>query len=231
MVCFQWNSGYRDYKPEYVNILARGVQRHLPIPHKFFCVTEETNGFSSDVTVIPTPDLAREVGKIPSPEGPKFPSSYRRLWAFSEEAKCLGDRVMMLDIDCVITGDLSPLFEPQDDFIGWRPSSQWGKSSRVAGGTWLLRTGTRTVVWTSFSKEAAARARSAGFRGSDQAWISYVLGAHVKVWKQNCGIYQAQQMKKAAFKVLPADARIVHFNGGFKVWAARDIPWIKTAWQ
>lgn len=231
IVCFQWRTGFRDYLPEYVNILARSVKRHLPIPHKFFCVTDETQGFSSDVEVIETPARARELGQMASPEGPRFPSSYRRLWAFSEEAKCLGDRVMMLDIDCVITGDLSPLFEPQDDFVGWRPSSLWGKENRVAGGTWLLRTGTKTKVWTEFSKEAAAKARAAGFRGSDQAWISYRLGSKVALWPQHCGIYQAQQMKKHGFKVLPADARIVHFNGTVKPWSLRQIPWVAKHWS
>jgi hypothetical protein len=230
IVCFQWNTGYRDYRAEYVNVLARSVRRHLPIPHTFYCVTDETKGFSRDVEVVPTPDAAREIGNIGSPEGPRFPASYRRLWTFSEEAKCLGDRVMMLDIDCVITGDMSPLFQPQDDFVGWRPSSLWGKENRVAGGTWLLRTGTRTEVWTEFSKDAARRARAAGFRGSDQAWMSYRLGKKVALWPQHCGIYQAQQMKKHGFRVLPLDAKIVHFNGGSKAWQLQHIPWIAANW-
>lgn len=227
VVCFQWNNGYREYLPEYVNILARAVKRHLPIPHRFFCVTDETKGFSADVEVIETPEKAREFGRMPSPEGPRFPSSYRRLWAFSEEAKCLGDRVMMLDIDCVITGDLTPLFAPQDDFVGWRPSSLWGKENRVAGGTWLHRTGTKTELWNEFSAEAARKARAAGFRGSDQAWISYRLGPKVALWPQHSGIYQAQQMKKQGFNVLPKDARIVHMNGRVKPWALRHIPWVR----
>jgi hypothetical protein len=58
-----------------------------------------------------------------SPEGPRFPSSYRRLWTFSDDARLLGDRVMMIDIDAVVTGDLGPLFAPDDDFVGWVPSS------------------------------------------------------------------------------------------------------------
>jgi hypothetical protein len=230
VVCFQWNSGFREYLPEYVNALARGVKRHLPLPHKFFCVTDETDGFSSDVQVVPTPPEARELGRLASPEGPRFPASYRRLWTFSDEARCLGERVLMLDIDCIVTGDLSPLFAPQDDFVGWRPSSLWGKEERIAGGTWLLRTGTRTDVWTKFSRASAAAARAAGYRGSDQAWMSYCLGRKVPLWPQHCGIYQAQQMKKQGFKVLPKDARIVHFNGGLKSWSPqlRDIPWIRT---
>jgi hypothetical protein len=226
VVCFQWNTGYREYRPEYVNALARGVKRNLPVPHRFVCITEETKGFSAEVEVFPTPREALDAAKIQSPEGPRFPSSYRRLWAFSEEAKALGDRILMLDIDCIITSNLEPLLEPQDDFIGWRPSSLWGKEQRVAGGTWLLKAGSRTDVWTNFSRQGVARARAAGYRGSDQAWISYCMGPNVSLWPQHCGIYQAQQMKKQGFRVLPKDARIVHFNGGAKAWTLRHIPWI-----
>lgn len=230
-VCvYQWNTGYRDYRPEYVNVLARMVKRHLPMPHRFICVTDETKGFSADVEVMATPEAARTAGKVLSPEGPRFPSSYRRLWTFSEEARCLGDRVMLLDIDCAITGDLSPLFEPVDDFVGWRPTSAWGTTNRVAGGTWLLRTGTRTKVWTSFSARGVGKARTAGYRGSDQAWISYCLASNVAVWPKSCGIYQAQQMKVNRFEVLPDDARIVHFNGRVKSWDLLSIPWIRKSW-
>src|SRR5262245_1009645 len=128
VVCFQWNNGFRAYRPEYVNRLARGIRRHLPLAHTFYCVTDEQKGFAPEVTVIETPKKARELGDILSPEGPRFPSSYRRLWAFSEDAKALGDRLMMLDIDCMPMSDLSTLFEPEDDFVGWRPNSVWGKS-------------------------------------------------------------------------------------------------------
>jgi hypothetical protein len=230
--CFQWNSGYREYKPEYVNILARGYKRNLSIPHRFVCVTEETKGFSRDVEVFPLPPEALEAARLASPEGPRFPASYRRLWAFSEQAKVLGDWILMTDIDCVVTGQVDPLIQyaldKHHDFVGWRPSSLWGVEDRIAGGNWLLRTGTRTEVWTGFCKESAIRARQAGYRGSDQAYLSYCLAKTAAIWPQHCGIYQAQQMKKQGFKVLPKDARIVHFNGRVKGWDLKNIPWIRS---
>lgn len=232
VVCFQWNSGYREYLPEYVNVLARAYKRNLSIPHRFICVTEETQGFSSDVEVLKLPEAAMQAAGMASPEGPRFPSSYRRLWAFSEEAKCLGDWVLMTDIDCIVTGSVDPLIQfaldGGHDFVGWRPSSLWGVEDRIAGGNWLLRTGTRTQVWTSFCKESALKARRVGYRGSDQAYISYVLAKTAAIWPQHCGIYQAQQMKKQGFRVLPKDARIVHFNGRVKPWNLKQIPWIST---
>lgn len=235
VVCFQWNTGFRQYLPEYVNVLARGYKRNLSMPHRFVCVTEETNGFSSDVEVFPLPPEALEAARLASPEGPRFPASYRRLWAFSEQAKALGDWILMTDIDCVVTGPVDPLIqyalENGHDFVGWRPSSLWGIEDRIAGGNWLLRAGSRAQVWNKFSREAAVKARKVGYRGSDQAWISYCLAKTAAVWPRHCGIYQAQQMKKHGFRLLPVDAKIVHFNGALKPWSFGNVPWINSAWK
>ena len=233
-LCFHWNNGFRDYRPEHVNILARAILAKCPFPHRFVCITEETDGFSSDVEVMPLPKEAEAVARIKSVEGDRFPSSYRRLWALSDAARCLGDRVMMLDIDCAVTADLGPLFEYEQDFVGWRPNSSWGSKwkKRVGGGTWLLRTGTCAHIWSDFVSDPMVlikRARAADYRGSDQAILSFYLAETCTVWPQDAGIYQAQQMRSHGFKQLPKDARIVHFNGGRKPWDIKNIPWIAEA--
>lgn len=231
--CFQWNNGFRAYLPEYVNVLARSVRRHLPIDHRFYCITDETEGFGKDVTLVPLPREARALAEMPSPMGRKFPSSFRRLWLFSQEAAALGERIFLLDIDCVITGDLSPLFDPKDDFVGWRPNFIWGNGDRIGGGTWLLRAGTRTSLWERMLSDPAhwiMKARRANYAGSDQAIMSYLLKG-CAVWPKDSGIYQAQDMKRTHKYKLPSDARIVHFNGAQKPWQMRNIPWVKEHWR
>jgi hypothetical protein len=223
-VCFQWNTGFRAYTPERVNTLAKGVKKYYPKPHRFICVTDEIYGFNSDVEVIRLPESARWVTKIPSPEGTRFPSSYRRLWCFSEEAKSLGSRIMQLDIDCLITGNLEPLFDYPDDFVGWRPNAVWGNSQRIGGGTWLLRTGTHTRIWDTLSTDGIRRARRMGWRGSDQAWLSYNLAATCKVWPREEGIYQKQD-GVYEWSEPPANAKIIHFNGPKKYWQT-SAPWV-----
>lgn len=235
VVCFQWNAGFRAYRPEYVNALARGYRRNLSIPHKFVCITDDTEGFSSDVVVMPLPDAARKVAKWPSPEGPNYPASYRRLWLFSKEAREIADVVLMTDIDCVVTGGIDPLVQYMDraraDFVGWRPPTTWNGVIRVAGGSWLLRTGACSEVWERLSPEGLVAARKSGQYGSDQAWISYCLARTCAVWPEGNGIYEAQSMRPNKFRVLPHDARIVHFNGAQKPWEMTDIPWIRDNWD
>jgi hypothetical protein len=231
VVCFLWCDGSRDYRPEHVDVLARAVRRNLPVEHEFVCITDE-KGFFSGVRVIAPPDTSRRLAGIKTPEGGAFPSSYRRLWLFSDEARAIADRILLLDVDCVVTRDLSPLLAPEDDFVGWRPNYAWGTGKRLGGGTWLLRTGSRPEVWGEFSEEGILAARFAGFRGSDQAWISYKLASSAPVWPKNAGIYQSQDMRASGYRSLPADARIVHFNGMPKPWdLAGRIEWIRRHWQ
>ena len=206
------------------------VARHLPEKHRFICVTDETRGFSADVEVLPTPESAKRVGAHRSPEGARFPSCYRRLWMFSDEATVLGDRVLLVDIDLIVTADLRPLFGRTEEFVGWRPFRDWGNKARFGGGIYLMTPGARTRVWTDFTGAAAIqRARSMGYRGSDQAWISYKLASSESYFDRDSGIYSIRDLDTAK-PLLPRDARIVQFNGPTKPWDSR-IPWVREHFQ
>jgi hypothetical protein len=229
-VAFLWNEGYREYLPEHANALARQVARHCPEPHRFVCITDETGDFSKGVEVMRLPESARAIAELRSPEGAAFPACYRRLWLFSADAKALGERVVLLDVDCLVVGNLAPLLTHKGDFVGYRPSKCWGKEERIAGGTWMHRTGTMTWVWENFVADPAgciARAREAGWRGSDQAYLSHVLHGKYALWPQHIGIYQAQD-GTARWQRPPENARIAHFNGPTKPWSL-PIPWIQEA--
>jgi hypothetical protein len=89
----------------------------------------------------------------------------------------------------------------------------------------LLRTGTHPEVWENLSAEGIARAKAEGWRGSDQAWLSYCLADKCKVWPRDCGIYQKQDK---VYGGPPANAKIIHFNGEPKYWQM-DMPWIREA--
>ena len=231
MVCYLWNDGSREFLPQHVNVLQRMVSRHLSEPHRFICITDEKReSFNDGVEVFPTPPAARHVGENRSPEGARFPSCYRRLWTFSDEARELGEQVLLLDVDLVVVGDLAPIMACDADFMGWRPFRDWGRKMRFGGGIYLLKTGTRTEVWKRFEgAQSIVKARTAGFRGSDQAWISYVLGDREPYWQRDSGIYSIRDMSGSE-AVLPKDARLVQFNGPTKPWRS-PLPWVKEHWR
>jgi hypothetical protein len=205
----------------------------------FACVTDgfDKGLFNEHVEVIDTPPEALALADLKNPEGERFPSSYRRIWTFSKDARCLGDRVLVLDVDCVITRSLEPLFDfSPADFVGWRPSSAWGKRGRLGGGTWLHRTGTLTHLWEQFIRDPNASiedAKQAGWNGSDQALLSHWLADRVPVWPEGHGIMQSQDYKtknKRDEWPLPESARICHFNGRRKPWDC-EWSWVKEHWR
>src|SRR5690606_8165035 len=201
----------------------------LPIEHRFVCITDDARSING-VDVMPTPPAAREQAKLRTPEGARFPSCYRRLWVFSDEARAIADRVLLVDIDVLLLRDVSPLVAPTEDFVGWRPMARWGhNNSRIGGGLYLLRTGARTEVWTRFrGAESIAEARAAGYRGSDQAWLSYVLQG-CALYGPEAGIYSIRDLRNG--RVLPpSNARLVQHNGTRKPWSSR-VPWVRRAWS
>lgn len=223
-VCFKWD-GNRQYDAWHVNALAKALHKRYKEPHRVICVTDEPDGITCET--MPLPASAQFTKDIQSPEGGRFPSSYRRLWCFSDEAKCLGERIMLLDIDAMIVGDIRPLLNVEADFIGWRPNMSWGKQNRVAGGTWLLRTGSCSSVWESFRKNPTAeimKAKRDGWRGSDQAYISYKLQG-CRIWPKDAGIY-GKQDGVGKWRYPKKDARIVHFNGNQKPWES-GMKWVR----
>lgn len=225
----------RIFLPGHVNTLARACARHLS-GHRFVCVADKSDGLEPHVEWLKTPDAAAALSELRSPEGERFPSCYRRLWVFSEEARVLGDHILTTDIDAVVLRDLAPLFDTPGDFVGWRPYRDWGRRLRFGGGTYLLRTGTRTEVWTRFrGQESIVEARAAGFRGSDQAWLSYLLAEKEPYFGKDAGIYSVRDLGPGLN--LPSDARIVHFNGHTKPWHYHaDLrllggQWVRAHWR
>jgi hypothetical protein len=226
----------RSFKPEYVVQLAARVREHLPIPHRFICITDEPpEGKPGEGVVwLPTPAAALAAGSVRSPEGDRFPSCYRRLWAQSEAAaRELSEWVLLIDMDLVPVADWSPLIRPTLPFIGWRPYRDWGRQKRIGGGIYGFQPGANRHVWDDFIKDpraAVAEARVAGFRGSDQAWLSYKLAHKVPIYGRDTGIYSIRDLGHT--HDLPKDARMVQFNGPVKPWGYRGpAEWVARHWN
>jgi hypothetical protein len=227
-------SAPRFFKPEHVNRLAELFALHLPVPHRFVCISDELEGFSERVTVIKTPPEAVTAGRVRSPEGNRFPSCFRRLWAQSEDAaKILSERCLAGDIDMLPVNDLTPVVSRDEPFVGWRPFRDWGKQTRIGGGLQLFTPGANPKVWDDFIRNphaAVAEARAAGFRGSDQAWLSYKLAHKVPIWNRDSGLYSIRDLGND--HKLPADARLVQFNGPDKMWSYRGpASWVAQHWK
>lgn len=217
IVTFKWNTpGYRAvFISEHVNTLRRMVRRHYKSPHRFICITDDPEGLDDGVEALPIWDDHKNV---PNPTGGGRPSCYRRLKLFDPAmSEILGDRFVMLDLDCVICGDLSPLFDRPEDVVFWKsPTKEWPYN----GAMMMANTGARPQVWRDFDPiESPKLTQAIGYRGSDQAWISYKLGWGEAVWTVDDGVYYYGVMRSR--RILPPNARIVFTTGGSAPWTLR----------
>lgn len=224
----------RYFKPEHVIRLAELFKKHLKVEHRLVCITDEPHDNTGNVTWIKTPEAALAADRVRSPEGNRFPSCYRRLWAQSAAAaEILSPRVLAGDIDMLPVNDLTPVVDRNEPFVGWRPFRDWGKHMRIGGGLQLFTPGAHPEIWADFIKNpsaAVAQARAAGFRGSDQAWLSYKVAHKVPVWGRDSGLYSIRDL--GPDHELPADARLVQFNGPDKMWSYRGrARWVAEHWR
>lgn len=232
-VSWKWKPAFGRYRSDFaasaVNVWASMVDRHAGEPHELVCVTDDPKGIDKRVRVI-TPQgewqtLWEQWARIPNPSSPVNPSCYRRLALFHPEAARLfqAEYLVSMDLDVVITGALQPLFARRENFRIWggqtvQPRAQvlynWANGSLMA-----LRAGAQPQVYTRFDpRSSPAEAHRAGCRGSDQGWISYVLGKQIAIWGTVDGVYSYRNHILPAGGRLPAGARLVAFHGRHDPW-------------
>lgn len=241
-VTWKWDvPGYeRRFTMAQVDILQAMIARHYKKPHVFVCIADESPGLEARrphgqdkfYQIWSMPPAVRPFADIVSPHGARFPSCYRRLWNFSLEAQKLGERIVAIDIDAIITGDITDLFDRTEDFVGWTDArGSWG--GKVAGGLYMLRTGSKAHVWNDFDPiDSPKLVTHAGLSGSDQGWMSFCLYPPDGQFTVQDGVYSIKWLEPG--KPLPLNCKIVSTPGKLKPWhdeLQKKHPWIKRHWR
>lgn len=231
VVCFKWKPypGYRSkFESAHVNVLRAMVERHYSKPHRFICITDDPEGLDSRVEVVPLWD---DFSQMQSPHGRRYPSCYRRLKMFSPEIKDLvGERFVMMDLDCVVVGDLEPLWDRDEDFVAWGGTN---RTTHYNGSMMLMTAGARKQVWEEFDPDISPiKSVNAGQFGSDQGWISFKLGKGEAMWDTSDGVYSYVVHLSPRRELLPKNARLVFFNGKIDPWSydAQRLAWVRKYW-
>jgi hypothetical protein len=227
-------SGARSFQSKHVNVVYAMVARWYQRPFRFVCLTDEAKGLDERIEARPLPV---RFDQLANPLGPRFPNCYCRLWTFSREAAELGERIFQLDIDVMITGDLCPLVDRDEDFVGWTDKRfGWEK---IAGGAFLLRTGALPDVWEDFDPASSpCRAAAAGFQGSDQGWMSYKL-SNGNAQSKSIGAWSGEGLIKINWTSRdsyspPVGARMIFTSGAKPPWdksLRREYPWVRKVWR
>jgi len=244
VVCWKWkpiNPHFRSkFSAEHVNTFARMVARNFHEPHEVVCVTDDPTGIDSSIRVVPLWDDFRT---IPSPLGIEYPACYSRVRAFSRDMRdILGPRFISVDLDCVITGDVTEIWTRDEDFVIWenntRPMVTSGAQKPVTpynGSMWMMNAGAREQVYTDFDPVMTPYdTHNAGYVGSDQAWFALRLGPDEARWTAEDNVYAWRSHLKNRSYRLPLEARIVFFQGQEDPWdpsAVAKAPWIKEHYR
>lgn len=165
VVCYYWhdftrgNRGY-SFEHDYVRILKAMVQRNLTLPHRFVCVTD---------------DIIDDVETLPLDYSKHIPGTvFLRLMQHNTEfARQLGDRILSLDIDMVITGKLDKLVSRTEDFVIWRnPNFPQPLRSYFQSSVQLFSPGARPELYDDFDPNETPKWVNWRFGGREQAWIA-----------------------------------------------------------
>ncbi len=204
-------NGRATYTADQVNIWADMVSRHLSVPHRLACVTDHPEGIIDRVEIITPPHDFDDV-RIPT-WGEHMPQCLRRISMFRPDAaEIYGERFVNMDLDCVISGALDPLFDRDEDFVMYRGTT----ASRPYNGSMVMMTaGARSEVFERFTPEGAIVAGQR-FLGSDQAWISHVLGEGEATWGPEHGV----QWWGSRYN--QGDPIVTFFPGNPKPWQVLD---------
>lgn len=231
-VCFKWKpfARYRStFLSEHVNVLGRMISRNYGGEHRLTCITDDPVGLDESIRVLPLWD---DHADVPNPSAPgRGPSCYRRLKIFKSDAgQWLGRRIVQIDIDCIIVGDISPIVDRDEDFIIWGDTN---KHTYYNGSLIVFTAGCRPQIWDDFDPvKSPEMTKKRGLYGSDQAWISARLGPGEKKFFRRDGVYSFRNDVKPKNQ-LPKEARIVIMHGAVDPWSAvaQGIPWVRHHWR
>ncbi len=122
IVCMKWGP---KYGPEYVNILYHMVKRNLTLPFRFICCTEFSAGIENGIEVKPLP-------RFREPEGlaAVYCGAWRKLALFDKKLYDLQGKLLFLDLDVVIVGNIDCFFTYSDKLA---IIENWSQPGRLIG--------------------------------------------------------------------------------------------------
>lgn len=211
VACVLWVGDFRkrNYTPEWVRKLRNMVARNLFVPHRFVCL--------SNVEI-------DDVERLPFKHD--WPGWFSKIELF-RPGNGLEGRVLYLDLDVLITGNLQPIAEHPGPMAMMPPSHVFMRGSPIDRPDVVNRYQTSCMVWDTpagreiyekFTPEMMER-----FRG-DQDVIGHI--------KQDCSVMNPNWFRKLKqCQAGPKDHVKVVLSMPWKNdVAARKFPWVSRVW-
>jgi hypothetical protein len=243
--CYLWSDGgwsenhakgFR-YGPKHVRHLKDAVKEHLTAPHEFICITDDPDKFDldADIRAVKLDTTCHVPGK-----------EWAKWMTFHPDGQNLfgGERMLQLDLDAVICGNIDHLVWRDEDIVCWRnparqpylnPAKYTGRA--YYNGSIILHTlGTGAYGYNLFADN---KRKIAGRMRDTQCLMSFLLGPDAPYWDDLDGIYRLERDDTPGSGIgryldLPKGACMVFFPGSeHKPWLEKvreDWPWVETYW-
>ena len=235
---FFWSDPHRrrDYtfEHEHIRILRNMVDRHLSVPHKFICVSDDE---IDDIQTVPL-DWTKHV------DGTCFIRLMQRRPDYGELIEA--DRVFNLDLDVVIVGNLDDIVSRTEESVWWRnPNFPSPGRAPYQTSIQLFTPGSHSDLWSRFDPLETPKWVNRRWGGAEQAWVSEYLpntclpaphlGNYDGVWDHRDGIHGAGRLGGVGVQTeLPKNAKIISFPGN-RMMDQEEVqerhPWIKDHWK
>lgn len=238
IVLWKWQqagNGRASYSAEHVNVAASMLRRNIKLTSRIVCITDDAGG----ITECETASLWGDCSNMANMSGNYLPSCYRRLKLYDRSTQAelgitKGERIVSIDLDTIVTRSLDKLLKTEGRFVGWEmPGTHHPKVFN--GSLQMFTAGDLQSIWSSFDPNRSPRdAALAGYRGSDQSWLSWKLvnqAGSVGLKYPDIASYPSQMLIQ---KKRPEDSTMIFFHGKVKPWfpeAKAETPWVSTYWR
>jgi hypothetical protein len=223
------------YTSEHVNVMAGMIAHNMKgAKYRILCVTDHAAGLRCE-----SYPLWDDLSDTPNASGRHLPSCYRRLRLYDADTQRQmgiqrGDRIVSIDIDTIVTGDLKPLVALPHRYVGWELRGP--KHDRVFNGSLqMFNAGDLQEIWSTFDPVKSPRvANEAGYFGSDQAWLSYNLVGKAGSFGLRYPVVASYPNNTVPMGQLVAQTKLIFFHGRMKPWypqAIKDTPLIERYWR
>lgn len=128
VICMKWGTMFHA---DYVNVLFMAVRKHLAPKVPFVCLTDRSQGLDPRIETAAVPDIGLTPAQI------RAPGVWRKLALFHQNvaALALGARALVIDLDMMILGPLSPFFETNHGMVLLDTGHDWRARERVQPST------------------------------------------------------------------------------------------------
>ncbi len=212
------------WDPIYAERLFAGVRRNLKQPAQLVLMSDKLERNGADAV-----HLIDEVDN----QYLGLPGCLVRMRMFDETwqerigAK-QGDRIVNIDVDCVVTGQLDELFNRQDEFNIMQHFNSTNPCP-FNGSLWMFRAGERHDVWNDFSINAHKKFNVPIHAiADDQGWLHFKF-PKAKAYTPQDGVYAFKKKTWPQGLGLPKGACVVAFPGRNPA-KYQELNWIKAHW-